>query len=66
MIEHISKDRIEPTRIRIVNPFSDREDNMVLIEGRRGKRHMMKMKTPIVVYKEQGVYSDEIHEIYGF
>ena len=39
---------------------------MVLIEGRRGERPMMKVEPPIVVYKEQGVYSDEIHEIYGF
>ena len=66
IIEIMRKYRIEPKRIRMVHPFSDREANMVLIEGRRGERPMMKVEPPIVVYKEQGVYSDEIHEIYGF
>ena len=66
IIEIMRKYRIEPKRIRMVHPFSDREANMVLIEGRRGEKPMMKVEPPIVVYKEQGVYSDEIHEIYGF
>ena len=50
----------------MVHPFADREANMVLIEGLRGGKSMMKVEPPLVVYKEQGVYTDEIHEIYGF
>ena len=55
IIEIMRKYRIEPKRIRMVHPFSDREANMVLIEGRRGERPMMKVEPPIVVYKEQGI-----------
>lgn len=58
--------KIEPKRMRMVHPFADREANMVLIEGLRGGKSMMKVEPPLVVYKEQGVYTDEIHEIYGF
>ena len=32
----------------------------------KGGGVMMKVLPPLVVYKEQGVYTDEIHEIYGF
>lgn len=58
--------KIEPKRIRFVHPFVDREANMVLIEGLRGGKSMMKIEPPLIVYKEQGVYTDEIYEIYGF
>lgn len=66
IIETMRKYRIEPKRMKMVHPFVDREANMILIEGRRGEKPMMKVEPPIIVYKEQGVYSDEIHEIYGF
>ena len=58
--------KIEPKRMRFVHPFADREANMVLVEGLRGGRSMMKIEPPLVVYKEQGIYTDEIHQIYGF
>jgi tRNA1(Val) A37 N6-methylase TrmN6 len=58
--------RIEPKRIRMVHPFIDREANMILIEGQRGGGAMMKVEPPLIVYKEQGVYTEEIHQIYGF
>lgn len=66
IIEIMREYKIEPKRIKMVHPFADREANMVLIEGRRGGRPMMKVEPPIIVYKTQGVYSDEIHDIYGF
>lgn len=58
--------RIEPKRMRMVHPFVDREANMVLVEGLRGGKAMMKVESPLIVYKEQGVYTDEIYNIYGF
>ena len=58
--------KIEPKRIRMVHPFADKEANMVLVEGHRGRKSMMKVEAPLIVYREQGVYSDEIHRIYGF
>ena len=57
--------KIEPKRLRMVHPFKDKEANMLLIEGHRGRKSMMKVEAPLIVYKEQGVYTDEILEIYG-
>lgn len=36
--------RIEPKRIRMVHPFADKEANMVLIEGCRGGKSMVKVE----------------------
>ncbi len=57
---------IEPKRMKLVHPFADREPNMVLLEGLRGGRPRITVEKPLVVYREPGVYTDEIYEIYGY
>ena len=56
---------IEPKRMRMVHPFIDKEPNMVLIEGKRGGNSRMTVERPLIVYKEQGVYSEELLGEYG-
>ena len=56
---------LEPKRMRLVHPFIDKEPNMVLIEGLRGGKPRITVEKPLIVYKEPGVYTDEIYEIYG-
>ena len=58
--------RMEPKRMRLVYPYVDREPNMVLIEGLRGGKSRLAVEKPLIVYKEQGVYTDEIYDIYGY
>ncbi|MBE5993711.1 tRNA1(Val) (adenine(37)-N6)-methyltransferase [Lacrimispora sp.] len=57
---------MEPKRMKMVHPFADKEANMVLIEAVRGGRSMIKVEAPVIVYKEPGVYTDEIYTIYGY
>ena len=58
--------KLEPKRMKLVHPFVDKEANMVLIEAVRGGRSMMKVEAPIIVYREPGVYTQEIYDIYGY
>lgn len=58
--------KIEPKRMRLVYPYIDKEPNMVLIEGLRGGKSRVTVEKPLIVYKEQGVYTDEIYDIYGY
>ena len=58
--------KIEPKRMRLVYPYIDKEPNMVLIEGLRGVKSRVTMEKPLIVYKEQGVYTDEIYDIDGY
>ena len=57
---------IEPKRMQLVYPFVDKEPNMVLIEGLRGGKPRITVERPLIVYKEPGVYTDEIYDIYGY
>ncbi len=57
---------LEPKRMRLVYPFADKEPNMVLLEANRGGRPRLTVEKPLVVYKEPGVYTDEIYDIYGY
>jgi tRNA1Val (adenine37-N6)-methyltransferase len=57
---------IEPKRMKLVYPYVDKEPNMVLIEGLRGGKSRITVEKPLIVYKEPGVYTDEIYEIYGY
>lgn len=57
---------IEPKRMRLVYPYVDKEPNMVLIEGARGGKSRLTVEKPLIVYKEQGVYTEEIYEVYGY
>lgn len=66
IITAMTKYRLEPKRMKMVHPYIDREANMVLIEAVRGGRSMIKVEAPIIVYKEPGVYTDEIYDIYGY
>jgi len=56
---------IEPKRMRMVHPFVHEEPNMVLIEGMRGANSRMRVEPPLIVYKEQGVYSEELLSEYA-
>lgn len=66
IITALTKYKLEPKRIKMVHPFVDKEANMVLIEAVRGGKSMIKVEAPIVVYREPGVYTQEIYDIYGY
>lgn len=57
---------LEPKRMRLVYPFVDKEPNMVLLECIRGGKPRITVEKPLIVYKESGVYQDEIYTIYGY
>lgn len=58
--------KLEPKRMKFVHPFADKDANMVLIEAVRGGGAWLKLEPPVIAYKEPGVYTDEIYEIYGY
>lgn len=55
---------IEPKTIRFVHPYVNKEPNMVLIEAIKYGKPMCKIMPPIIVYNEDGEYTDEINKIY--
>ena len=56
--------RLEPKRIRFVQPYADKEPTMVLVEAARGGKPMVKVDAPLVIYQAPQEYTEEIVEIY--
>lgn len=56
---------IEPKRMQLVHPYVDKEPNMVLVEGLKGGKSRITIEPPLIVYKEDGSYTDEILRWYG-
>ena len=66
IIAAMRQQRLEPKRLKMVHPFIDHEANMVLIEAVRGGNPGCRVEKPVIVYKEKGVYTQEIYDIYGY
>ncbi len=64
LLESLVKYKLEPKRIKFVHPFLTKEPNMVLIEAKKGAKSRVTIEKPLIIYKEQGIYTDEIYEIY--
>ena len=62
----LSESGLEPKKMKLVYPYVDHEPTMVLIEAVKGGKSGIKVEKPLVIYKEQGKYTDEIYDIYGY
>jgi len=55
---------LEPKTLRFVQPKADAPPNMLLIAAAKGGKAHLDVKSPIVVYDNNGDYSEEIRRIY--
>ena len=66
IMEELRRCGLEPKRLKMVHSFATSEATMFLLEAVSGGKSGMKVERPLVIYKEKGVYTDEIYDIYGF
>ena len=59
------KHKIEPKRVRMVQPNTKKAPNIVLVEGQRDGGAFLKWEETLYVYDDNGKYSEEIDRIYG-
>ena len=59
------KYKIEPKRVRLVQPNTKKAPNIVLVEGQRDGGAFLKWEETLYVYDDNGNYSEEINRIYG-
>ena len=62
MINH----KIEPKRMQMILPFTDKEANLVLIEGRKNGNPRLQIEKNLIVYEKPGTYTKMIEDIYGW
>ena len=63
--ELLRKYKIEPKIIRFVYPKIKEQANLVLIKAVKNANKFLKIEKPLIVYKENGNYTDDILEIYN-
>lgn len=61
----LRKYKLEPKYIRFVQPKIHKKPNLILIEAVKDGKPDLKFYDPLIVYNEDGRYTDEIYEIYG-
>ncbi len=56
---------IEPKRLRMVQPRHNAPPSIVLVEGKRGGKSGLSIFPPLIIYDQNGVYTNEIADIYA-
>ncbi|MBU5427992.1 tRNA1(Val) (adenine(37)-N6)-methyltransferase [Tissierella pigra] len=57
--------KLEPKYIRFVQPKLNKKPNLILIEAVKGGKPDLKFYDPLIVYNDDGSYTEEITTIYG-
>lgn len=60
----LRKYKLEPKYIRFVQSKIDRKPNLILIEAVKAGKPDLKFYNPLIIYKNDNTYTDEIYEIY--
>jgi len=55
---------LEPKTLRVVHSYITKPPMLILIESIRGGKPFLKMPPPIVIYKDDGTYTEEAFDIY--
>lgn len=63
--EILRKYKIEPKKIKLIYPKINKEANLVLIKAVKNANKFLKIERPLVVYNENGEYSNDILKIYN-
>ena len=56
--------KLEPKTIRFVQPYKNKEPNIVLIESVKNGKVLLKVLPNLIVYNENRQYTDEVNKIY--
>lgn len=60
----LRKYKLEPKNIRFVHSKAEEKPELILVRAVRSAKEFLKIDKPLVIYKENGEYTDEILEIY--
>ena len=64
VFEILKKYKLEVKKIRFVYSNAKSESNLVLIKAIKGAKPYLKVEKPLIIYKEDGTYTDEVLETY--
>ena len=65
IIYELKSNKLEPKQIRFVHSKVNDEPKLVLIKAVKNAKEFLKIEKPIIIYKKDGEYTDEILKIYN-
>ena len=65
ILSEMRAQRLEPKEIQFVHPYVNKSPNLVMLRAVKNGGRELKVLDPLVVYNEDGEYTDEILKIYG-
>ena len=65
IIQALKKYKLEPKIMRFVYPKINKEPNLVLVKATKGAKEFLKMEKPLIIYNNDGTYTNEILNIYN-
>ena len=60
----LRKYKLEPKNVRFVHSKSAEKPSLILVRAVRNAKEFLKIDEPLIIYKENGEYTDEILKIY--
>ncbi len=64
MLWGLRQQHLEPSLLRMVQPNAAADANLFLVEAKKGCRRELRILPPLVVYRQPGVYGEEMMAIY--
>ena len=61
----MKKYKIEPKELRFVYPKMGEKANLILIKGVKNANEFLKVDVPLIIYNNDGTYTDEVLKIYN-
>lgn len=65
ILYNLRKYKLEPKVLRFIQPRENKEPNLVLIKAVKNAGYQLTLEKPLIVYNNDGSYTDEILEIYN-
>ncbi len=65
ILYYLRKYKLEPKVLRFIQAKEDKEPNLVLIKAVKNAGYQLTLKKPLIIYNNDGSYTDEILEIYN-
>lgn len=65
ILSEMRAQRLEPKEIQFINPYVNKSPNLVMLRAVKNGGRELKVLDPLVVYNNNGEYTDEILKIYG-
>lgn len=66
VISCMRDNNIEPKTLCFIYPKMSKEPNLIMVEGVKNGNPQLKFHPPIIIYNEDGGYTDQLKSIYGY